>query len=1150
MLLRSTDSTQNDPESLSTITPTILSPILNKEVTTIRNMYPIVRLFTLNVNNSPYLTDHFIKLNVVQFPISGYISMIHEMCSIYHPITITNLKINECIFSLHNDSIIFEANVNNNNNISFKNDGIVVATATITENMVSIDNVSLFIPELPISDQIDMSTFYEMFTKYKPHFTGLEKIFISDRVNSIYAQISSNQIAVLFESIFQLSNLIESNTSITEVKSIQLPKNIPESITVLFTSSKNDMGVVTNKGIAINGINIKCQVIGRQLEEKISITYEDYLICGRNTFDINDTNPNSLYLSELLKYSQNSFDNPQLCDTNILESTPNNYCYQFLKAQKESTPSLFLGDITADSALFNLNYIDKCLDVVRMHSKNNLIALYEPNSSLFFEMIASFLHPLDTIQKKITPDCNVVVYHCQLKNKPIQILSDMIHILTPGTFVLISEITDSHLFCEDKKDDGNIRTPEDWLYQLEHLELNVISYYVSNISVTFFARKKTNLKEYTIHRAPTRKELPIISKDPILYLIHDKDEIGTHGCVKSLVIESYPCISFEYPFTDEDILETIANKHHIDESFLTELLKTKSEGVYSNVNCMQKAMQYGLSNNVVIDHKLMIPVHCHFLSNLTSSRRVKGAHLIAGGLGKLGMYLAEWLVNQGATKLVLVTRRGIMSGQQKLFLQKIKAIVIICDLTNDVDTNNLFLEYGPFNGVWHTATLPDKNINIIDMTVDKWATLIRTKIKIVDNLNHNSQNKECEYFVCLSSILSRFGSKGESHHCFANKYIEHTCQLRRENGYSGTAIQLGPIFFDKKKNTNEKSYFINQNVKSLLSYLDPELLKTKTIISICKLNYPVSVDMNYSIQSKGDSLSSSENESMIFSEEKASTIIPSSTVSNTSSSVSDLSVSYTSVSDVNPNVSDTSVSDVNPSVSDVNPSVSDVNPNVSDVNPNVSDTSVSDVNPNVSDTSSNVSNVSVKLSSPKRKYDKIETVILIKYVPSLLHSILAVILTLLATLKIIDHQIVLYVSFIYLIIDFSLNTKMIFSDKSSLSHHLIFLTIIILNYLNQIESDIAVTVKTIGLYEVSTIFLDLYHIYRREWMRPCFIISFIVCRIFIGTFIVLPSVPMLTRQRRYLTSLLPICLYLIQVYWVYCMYKIKRRETQHKIKNV
>lgn len=40
-------------------------------------------------------------------------------------------------------------------------------------------------------------------------------------------------------------------------------------------------------------------------------------------------------------------------------------------------------------------------------------------------------------------------------------------------------------------------------------------------------------------------------------------------------------------------------------------------------------------------------------------------YVIVGGLGGLGLELADWLVHRGARKLVLTSRKGISNGYQR-----------------------------------------------------------------------------------------------------------------------------------------------------------------------------------------------------------------------------------------------------------------------------------------------------------------------------------------------------------------------------------------------------------------------------------------------------------------------------------------------------
>lgn len=58
------------------------------------------------------------------------------------------------------------------------------------------------------------------------------------------------------------------------------------------------------------------------------------------------------------------------------------------------------------------------------------------------------------------------------------------------------------------------------------------------------------------------------------------------------------------------------------------------------------------------------------------------SYIITGGLGGVGLELANWMITKGASKIVLNSRRGVTNGYQTLCLakwQKLELIqVVIC----------------------------------------------------------------------------------------------------------------------------------------------------------------------------------------------------------------------------------------------------------------------------------------------------------------------------------------------------------------------------------------------------------------------------------------------------------------------------------------
>jgi len=63
-------------------------------------------------------------------------------------------------------------------------------------------------------------------------------------------------------------------------------------------------------------------------------------------------------------------------------------------------------------------------------------------------------------------------------------------------------------------------------------------------------------------------------------------------------------------------------------------------------------------NRLALPSKMFVRAVCRTLCN------PQYVYLITGGLGGFGLELAQWLINRGARKLVLTSRKGIKTGYQ------------------------------------------------------------------------------------------------------------------------------------------------------------------------------------------------------------------------------------------------------------------------------------------------------------------------------------------------------------------------------------------------------------------------------------------------------------------------------------------------------
>ncbi len=201
------------------------------------------------------------------------------------------------------------------------------------------------------------------------------------------------------------------------------------------------------------------------------------------------------------------------------------------------------------------------------------------------------------------------------------------------------------------------------------------------------------------------------------------------------------------------------------------------------------------------------PVPSHMISI-----RSDGACLITGGLGGLGLMLAEWLARHGVGHLILVGRRGLgdqvggarttPSGEdlaRRAAIRSIEAMGVRVDIEPvDVADRGAMreivarLEAGniPLRGVIHAATLFDVKL-LREMDITALRAMQRAKIEGSWNLHELTQSLSLDFFVMFSSAQALFGSKASAHYAAHNQFLDALAHYRRARGLPALSIDWG-----------------------------------------------------------------------------------------------------------------------------------------------------------------------------------------------------------------------------------------------------------------------------------------------------------------------------------------------------------------------
>jgi len=181
--------------------------------------------------------------------------------------------------------------------------------------------------------------------------------------------------------------------------------------------------------------------------------------------------------------------------------------------------------------------------------------------------------------------------------------------------------------------------------------------------------------------------------------------------------------------------------------------------------------------------------------------RPEATYLVTGGLGGFGLATAEWLVEQGATSLALLGRRGATTPEAQDAVARMETAgasvrafpVDVSDRAAlDVVLSVLRAEMAPLAGVFHSAAAIE-DAPVLRVGPEQLETVFGAKMLGAFNLHEATLADRLEQFVLYSSSSAAIGNPGQSAYVAANLYLDALAQHRRVQGLPGLAVEWGAI---------------------------------------------------------------------------------------------------------------------------------------------------------------------------------------------------------------------------------------------------------------------------------------------------------------------------------------------------------------------
>ena len=174
------------------------------------------------------------------------------------------------------------------------------------------------------------------------------------------------------------------------------------------------------------------------------------------------------------------------------------------------------------------------------------------------------------------------------------------------------------------------------------------------------------------------------------------------------------------------------------------------------------------------------------------------SYLVTGGLGGIGIAVAEWLAERGADTIVLNGRRDPDPEAQEaidaLRARGVKVEVELADMTDtaaiDAMLERMDANYSPLGGVIHSVgVLSDAALT--NQSWESFEQVLSPKIVGAWHLHRATLDRDLDMFILFSSRVGVMGNPGQANHAAANAFLDQLAGHRRALGLPGQAIAWG-----------------------------------------------------------------------------------------------------------------------------------------------------------------------------------------------------------------------------------------------------------------------------------------------------------------------------------------------------------------------
>ncbi len=176
----------------------------------------------------------------------------------------------------------------------------------------------------------------------------------------------------------------------------------------------------------------------------------------------------------------------------------------------------------------------------------------------------------------------------------------------------------------------------------------------------------------------------------------------------------------------------------------------------------------------------------------------RGTVLVTGGTGQVGPYLARWLAERGAERVVLTSRSGPGAASAATLAALAEAgtavSMVACDLAQRAEVagmlDRIAADGPPLRAVLHAANA-GRQVSLDGTDLDDLTVALGAKAAGAVWLDELTADLELDAFVLFSSIAATWGSGEHAAYAAGNAFLDALAVHRRGRGLPATSVAWG-----------------------------------------------------------------------------------------------------------------------------------------------------------------------------------------------------------------------------------------------------------------------------------------------------------------------------------------------------------------------